>query len=144
MALAKQEGYPVLAETSTWKQPIAGNSVRVEWNWIKDPKNGDIAMRFLKGTIEGLAIYMNNREETLRVLAKYHGINDRKVANSIYEEGLKMSRTMEPCVQGFKDMFTIGYSAELQKYQPTDFYDERFMKELDKSGFIDAAYKTAK
>lgn len=144
MALAKQEGYPVLADTSTWKQAIAGNSVRVEWNWIKDPKNRDIAMRFLKGTVEGLAIYMNNREETVRVLTKYHGIKDRQVANSIYEEGLKMSRRMEPCVQGFKDMFALGYPAELQKYKPTDFYDESFMKELEKSGFIDMAYKTAR
>jgi NitT/TauT family transport system substrate-binding protein len=144
MALAKAEGYPVLADTSTWKQPIAGNGVRVEWTWIKDPKNRDLTMRFLKGTIEGLAIYVNNREETLRVLAKYHGITDRNVANAIYEEGLKMSRNMEPCVQGFKDMFTLGYPAELQKYKPTDFYDESFIKELDKSGFIATAYKTAK
>ncbi len=143
MALAKQEGYPVLADTSTWNQAIAGNSVRVEWNWIKDPKNRDVAMRFLKGTVEGLAIYMNNREETLRVLAKYHGIKDRDVANSIYEEGLKMSRRMEPCAQGFKDMFTLGYTG-LEKYKPTDFYDESFMKELDKSGFIDMVYKTTK
>ena len=143
MALAKQEGYPVLADTSTWNQPIAGNGVRVEWNWIKDPRNRDVAIRFLKGTVEGLAIYMNNREETLRVLAKYHGIKDRNVANSIYEEGLKMSRRMEPCTQGFKDMFTLGYTG-LEKYKPTDFYDESFMKELDKSGFIDMVYKTAK
>jgi ABC-type nitrate/sulfonate/bicarbonate transport system substrate-binding protein len=144
MALAKQEGYPVLADTSTWKQPIAGNSVRVEWNWIKDPKNRDIAMRFLKGTVEGMAIYMNNREETLRVLAKYHGIKDRQVANGIYEEGLKMSRRMEPCVQGFKDMFVMGYPAVLQQYKPADFYDESFMQELEKSGFIDMAYRTAR
>jgi ABC-type nitrate/sulfonate/bicarbonate transport system substrate-binding protein len=144
MALAKQEGYPVLADTSQWNQAIAGNSVRVEWNWIKAPRNRDIAIRFLKGTVEGLALYMNNRSETLRVLAKYHGINDPQVAGAIYEEGLKMSRRMEPCVRGFNDMFVMGYPAELQKYKPTDFYDESFMRELDKSGFIDAAYKTAR
>ena len=143
MALAKQEGYPVLADTSQWNQPIPGNSVRVKPAWLKDPKNRDIAMRFLKATVEGLAIYMNNREETLRVLAKYHGIKDPKVANSMYEDGLKMSRRMEPCVQGFKDMFTLPYSG-IDKYKPTDFYDESLMKELDKSGFVDSAYKTAK
>jgi NitT/TauT family transport system substrate-binding protein len=143
MALAKQEGYPVLAVTSEWNQPIPGNSVRVEPTWLKDPKHRDIAMRFLKGTVEGLAIYMNNREETLRVLAKYHGIKDRNVANSMYEDGLKMSRRMEPCVQGFKDMFTLGYPG-IEKYRPTDFYDESLMKDLDKSGFIDSVYKTAK
>jgi ABC-type nitrate/sulfonate/bicarbonate transport system substrate-binding protein len=144
MALARAEGYPVLANTSSWKQPIAGSSVRVEPNWLKDPKNRDIAMRFLKGTVEGVAIYMNNRDEAIRVLTKYHGIKDRQVATSIYEEGLKMSRRMEPCVQGFKDMFALGYPAELQKYKPTDFYDESLMKELEKSGFIDMAYKTAR
>jgi len=145
MALAKAEGYPVLADTSQWKQAIAGSSVRVEYNWIKDPKNRDVAMRFLKGTMEGVAIYMNDREEALRVLAKYHGIKDRQVATSIYEEGLKMSPRMEPCVQGFKDMFTVdGYGPELQKYKPTDFYDESLMQELEKSGFVDAAYKSAR
>jgi NitT/TauT family transport system substrate-binding protein len=144
MALATKEGYPVLADTSKWNQRIAGNSVRVERNWIVDPNHRDIAMRFLKGTVEGMAIYMNNREETLRVLAKYHGIKDRQVAIGIYEEGLKMSRRMEPCVQGFKDMFVMGYPAALQQYKPTDFYDESFMKELEKTGFIDMAYKTAR
>lgn len=144
MALATKEGYPVLADTSKWNQRIAGNSVRVERNWIMDPNHRDIAMRFLKGTVEGMAIYMNNREETLRVLAKYHGIRDRQVAIGIYEEGLKMSRRMEPCVQGFKDMFVMGYPAALQQYKPTDFYDESFMKELEKTGFIDMAYRTTK
>ena len=144
MALATKEGYPVLADTSKWNQRIAGNSVRVERNWIMDPKHRDIAMRFLKGTVEGMAIYMNNREETLRVLAKYHGITDRQVAIGIYEEGLKMSRRIEPCVQGFRDMFVMGYPAALQQYKPTDFYDESFMKELEKTGFIDMAYRTAR
>src|SRR3989475_13221001 len=76
MALAKAEGYPVLADTSTWKQPIAGNGVRVEWNWIKDPKHREIAMRFLKATFEGMAIYYNNREATLSIFGKYHGMTD--------------------------------------------------------------------
>ena len=66
------------------------------------------------------------------------------VANSVYEEGLKMSREMAPCVQGFKDMFTIGYPAEIQKYKPTDFYDESFFAELKKSGFIDNVFKPVK
>lgn len=144
MALAKQEGYPVLAETSAWKQPIPGSSVRVGWDWIKDPQHRDIAMRFVKGTVEGLAVFMNNRDETLRVLAKYHGIKDPKVAGAIYEEGVKMSRKPFPCVEGFNKMFELYDSPEMRKYKPADFYDESFMKELDKSGFIDAAYKQAK
>jgi hypothetical protein len=50
---------------------------------------------------------------------------------------------MEPCVQGFKDMFSLPYPG-IEKFQPTDFYDESFMKELEKAGFVDMAYKTIK
>jgi hypothetical protein len=97
-------------------------------------------MRFLKATIEGLAVYVSDREEAIRVLAKYHGIKDRAVAESIYQQGLKMSRRMDPCVQGFKAMFGLGYSG-LDKYKPSDFFDDTLIKELDRSGFITAAFK---
>ena len=60
------------------------------------PPNQDIARRFLKGTLEGLAIYHQNRTEALRVMTKYHGITDPKVASTIYEEGLKMERKRCP------------------------------------------------
>jgi ABC-type nitrate/sulfonate/bicarbonate transport system substrate-binding protein len=144
MALARQGGYPILADTSTWNQSIAGNSVRVEPEWIKDPKNRDVVMRFLKGTVEGVAIFMNDRDEALRVLAKYHGVNDPKVAADMYEEGLKMPRKPYPCTQGFQDFFAFFDSPELRKYKASDFYDESFMKELDQGGFIDTAYRTMK
>ena len=144
IALAREGGYPILADTSTWNEAIAGNSVRVEPEWIKDRKNRDVAMRFLKGTVEGLAIFMNNRDEALRVLAKYHGVNDPKVGAEMYEEGLKMPRKPDPCVQGFKDSFVLFDSPELRKYKPSDFYDESFMKELERDGFVDTAYRTMK
>jgi hypothetical protein len=54
-----------------------------------------------------------------------------------------MTRNIEPCAQGFRDMFTLGYTG-IDKYKPTDFYDESFIKELDSSGFIASAYKTAR
>ena len=41
-------------------------------------------------------------------------------------------------------MFTIGYPAEIQKYKPSDFYDETFIAELKKAGFIENVYKTVK
>jgi hypothetical protein len=41
-------------------------------------------------------------------------------------------------------MFTIGYPAEIQKYKPTDFYDESFVAELKKTGFIENVFKTVK
>jgi hypothetical protein len=50
---------------------------------------------------------------------------------------------MEPCAQGFRDMFTLGY-AGIDKYRPADFYDDSFIKQLESDGFIATAYKTAR
>jgi len=41
-------------------------------------------------------------------------------------------------------MFTIGYPAEIQKYKATDFYEESFVAELKKNGFIDNVFRTVK
>jgi NitT/TauT family transport system substrate-binding protein len=136
MALAAKAGYPVLEDTSKWNEHIPGNSVRVEWDWIKQPKNRDIAMRFLKATLEGMATYMTNREEAVRVMLKYHGRMDPEVARGTYEEGRKMSRDMRPCVSGILRMYDLYDSPELRKYKPTDFYDETLWNELEKNGFI--------
>jgi ABC-type nitrate/sulfonate/bicarbonate transport system substrate-binding protein len=141
MALAEEAGYPVLANTSEWKEHIPGNSVRVEWDWIKDPQNRDIALRFLKGTLEGNAVFFTNRDEALRVLAKYHGMTDPRVANAVYEQGLKMSRDMRPCVEGIDRMYELYDSPEMRQYKPTDFYDDSLWKELESSGFVAGLYR---
>ena len=70
MALAKEAGYPVLADTSTWKQPIAGSSVRVEWDWIKDPKNQDIARRFLEASFRGWIFCRDNLVTCVDIVLK--------------------------------------------------------------------------
>lgn len=141
MAMAAEAGYPVLANTSEWKEHIPGNSVRVEWGWLDDPAHRDIAMRFVKATIEGMAVFMRDRDEAIRVMAKYHGIADRKVAGAIVDEGKKMSADMRPCVPGIMKMYELYDSPEIRKYKPTDFYDDSLWNELDKSGFIRALYK---
>jgi ABC-type nitrate/sulfonate/bicarbonate transport system substrate-binding protein len=139
LAMGNAADFPILADTSTWKESIAGNSVRVDRTWWQDPKNRETARRFLKATIEGIAIYNQNRAEALRVMAKYHGFKDPKVAGALYEE--KMLRKPYPCYEGIKKTMELYDSAEMRKYKATDFYDDSLVKELDKSGFIDQLYK---
>ena len=142
MATATKAGLPVLANTSAWNTPIAGNSVRVERTWLQDPKNRDIAFRFLKATIEGIAIYHENRAEALRVITKYQA-KEPELANKVYEGGLMMSRKPYPCYAGIRKAMDVYDTPEMHKYKVTDFYDDSLMKDLDKSGFIDKAYKEA-
>ena len=86
-AAALQEGFPVLAATSTWGEAMAGNSVIVNPAWLEDPRNREAARRFLQATIEGIALFHQNRELVMGILEKWHGITDRAYAETVYEAG---------------------------------------------------------
>ncbi|HWP84694.1 MAG TPA: ABC transporter substrate-binding protein [Terriglobia bacterium] len=139
-ATAVQKGYPVLADTSEWNTSIAGNSIRAEASWLKDPAKREIAKRFLMATLEGMAVYHKNREQTLEIMQRWHGV-PREVASLLYEEGKAMPRKMYPCYDGIKNTMELFDSNEMRKHKPTDFYDDSLIKELDASGFIDRLYQ---
>ena len=143
-AAALQEGFPVLADTRTWGGlPIAGNSVRVDPAWLEDSTNREAARRFLKATVEGVALFHQNRELALDVLAKWYGITDREFAETVYEAGRSIPRKPYPCYEGIKKTMEVYDSNEMRRYKPEDFYDDSLMRELDESGFIDSLYATA-
>jgi ABC-type nitrate/sulfonate/bicarbonate transport system substrate-binding protein len=139
-ATAVQAGYPILADTAEWNSAIAGNSIRAEESWLKDPKKRDIAKRFIMATLEGMALYHNNRELALDVMKRWHGMN-REVSSVLYAEGSGMPKKMYPCYDGIKNTMELFDSNEMRKHKPTDFYDDSIIKEIDQSGFIDNLYR---
>ncbi len=142
-AAALQEGFPVLAATSTWGESMAGNSVIVNAAWLENPRNREVARRFLQATIEGIALFHQNRELVLEVLAKWHGITDRAYAETVYEGGRWIPRKPYPCYEGIMKAMDRYDSNQMRRYTPEAFYDDSLMRELDESGFIDSLYATA-
>jgi ABC-type nitrate/sulfonate/bicarbonate transport system substrate-binding protein len=136
-----EEGYPVLANTLEWNEPIAGNSVLVEPAWLKADGHRDIAMRFLKASAEGIALFHEQPDLALRVMAKWNGVTDRKMAETIYGRGDSMPRKPYPCLDGIRKTMEIYDSNEMRRRRVEDFYDDTLLRELDQSGFLDGLYK---
>ena len=141
--VALQEGFPVLAATSSWGEAMAGNSVNVEPQWLDDPTNREAMRRFLKATIEGIALFHQNRELALEVMSKWHGIKNRANAEIVYEAGRNIPRKPYPCYQGITKAIERYDSNEMRNYSLEDFYDDRLIRELDETGFIDSFYSIA-
>ena len=139
-AIALQEGFPILADTRTWGEPIAGNSVRVEPAWLEDSKNREAASRFLRATVEAIALFHQNRELAIDVLGRWYGITDRELAEVVYEGGASIPRRPYPCYEGIRKTFELYDSNEMRRYTPDDFYDDSLLQALDESGFIDSLY----
>jgi len=139
-AMAIKEGFPVLEDTQKWNIAVAGNSVMVAQGWLSTEAHREAARRFLKATIEGLALFHQDRELALRVMAKWNGITDTDIATHAYERGQWMAKKPYPCYEGIDNTFEMYNSNEMRKFKPTDFYNDSLIRELDESGFIDSFY----
>ena len=139
-AVAMKEGYPVLADTQKWNIAVAGNSVMVHSGWLDSEENQEKARRFLKATAEGLALFHQDRNLALKVLADWNGITDEDIASHAYERGQWMLKKPYPCYDGIDNTFEMYDSNQLRQFKPTDFYNDSFIRELDESGFIDGLY----
>ena len=142
-AVALREGFPVLADLSEWGVALGGNSVMVEEGWLDDPTNREAAKRFLKATVEGLALFHTNRELAVDVMMRWYGITDRQEAETIYERGRFLERRGYPCYAGIDNTLALYESSELRKHAARDFFDDSLLRELDASGFIDEVYESA-
>ena len=80
-------------------------------------------------------------ELALRVMADWHGISDRQVAETIYARGAWIPRKPYPCHDGIEKTMELFDSNEMRRYVLEDFYDDSLMRELDESGFLDGLYR---
>jgi len=140
-AVAMTKGFPILADTEHWNEAVGGNSVLVTNQWLQTAGNREKAMLFLKATVEGLAIFHNDRELALDVMSRWYGIEDPSIANAIYDRGIWMPRKPFPCYAGTENTLQMYDSLEMRKRKPEDFYDDSLLRELDDSGFIDGFYE---
>ena len=92
-------------------------------------------------SIEGLALFHNDRELAIDVMRRWYGIEDADTLDRIYERGIWMSKKPYPCYEGTQNTLEMYDSLEMRKYTPQDFYDDSIVRELDESGFIDAFYQ---
>ena len=140
-AHALKAGLPILADTSTWHEPIAGNSINVEPDWLKDPAHRDAAHRFLKATAEASALFHQQPELALQVMEKWYGTTDREFLKTIYSRGAWLPNKPYPCYAGYAKTMELFDSNEMRRYKPTDFYDDSLMREIDAEGAIGALVK---
>lgn len=143
-AVAMKEGYNIVADTKDWNVAVAGNSAMVSREWLDDPSNHEAIRRLVKALSEALFVFHTDRELSIDVLRRWNGIEDRELAEIIYDRGQWMPVKPYPCYEGTKNTFELYDSNEMRRYSPSDFYDDTFIRELDESGFIDRLYEKEK
>ena len=136
---AIHQGYRDLVDTGVYKFPMPGSGVNALKDWL--PNNREAATRFVKSTVDALALIRNDKEAAFAAMAKWYGIRDARAQQQIYAQAVLLPAKPYPSVEGIKTMMEIYDYREMRIHRPEDFYDASFISELDKSGYIDGLYK---
>ena len=138
---AQKEGFNLLADVAG--MPFQDNGPVTTQKFIRE--HSDIVRKYVKAQVEAIHLIKTNREMGIKILGKYV-----KVGRDILEKSYEVSTTeaLFPKSQ-YPSLDAIRASldqiaedepkAKLSK--PENFVDASFIRELDKSGYIDALYK---
>jgi ABC-type nitrate/sulfonate/bicarbonate transport system substrate-binding protein len=101
--------------------------------------NPEITRNFIKAYVEGMHRYRTDREFTIDIQAEYSGIQDRSVAEATYDLTQPgMPSIPYPVVSALQTLLDF-MAKELPEATNADarrFIDDRFIRELDESGFM--------
>ena len=139
LVMARAAGMQPLADLRSWNMPIAGSGVNSTQTWVKN--NRETARRFMKSMVEAIALMKKDKTTAYRAMAKWFNITDKEQQGLIYGVAAEMPRKPYPAVDGIKKTMEVYNTFEMRRHKPEDFYDDSFVRELDKSGYIDSLYR---
>ncbi len=106
----------------------------------------DAARNFMKGFVEGLALWQTDRDKTTKLLAKFMRIDISKNTDILTEtyDYMKVVTEKRPYPSGEAIKLQLDMIAETdpkaKKVRPDQVIDLKVLREIDESGFIDRLY----
>ena len=138
-AEALRQGFKDLVDTGAYRFPMPGSGVNAEKSWLA--KNHEAAARFVKSTVEAVALLKNDKPAAFAAMAKWYGITEPVRQEEVYAQAAQLPGKPYPSVEGIRKMMEIYDYREMRLHRAEDFYDASFVAELDRSGYIDGLYK---
>ena len=140
-AFAVSQGMKPLVDLREWNEPIPCSGVSATRSWLSEGNNRDKAKRFLMAVVEAIARMKQDQQVVNRAIAKWYDITDPRRQQLMWQSAQEMPAKPYPAVAGIKKVMELYNYHEMRQHKAEDFYDESVMREIDKSGFIDALYK---
>ena len=140
--LLKQKGMNIIAEYSDLKQPLVSQSTIVPHAFLR--QFPDVAEGYLKGEIEGIAFAVGpkNKAAVIKTLMRRLRV-DAAAAEEGYADMLRgVDRKPFASMEGMRNLQRLlkPRNPKIADVKVEDVVDNRIMRKLDESGFIDRAF----
>jgi ABC-type nitrate/sulfonate/bicarbonate transport system substrate-binding protein len=137
---ARKAGMNFLVNLSDLKVEYQGSSLATRRSFLKE--NPNLALRAVRAMVRGIHFFKTRKEDTLRILAKFFGTNDREALEESWNYAGDVPTkpyVAESAVQAVIDHL-VELNPRFGKHAPAEFIESGPLAELDKSGFIDRLY----
>ena len=107
-------------------------------------KNKDVVQRFLRGFLHGVAYMKKNRTESVETLRRWMRLNDQAALDETYRIFVEMVPAKPyGSEEGWVNLLDVLSSTnpKAKQLKSKDMFDYSYLREIDKTGFIDALYK---
>jgi NitT/TauT family transport system substrate-binding protein len=141
-AMAEKLGFPMLVDMATLQIPFPQNGLYTSGKYIRE--RPDIIRKFIKAYVEAIHYYKTHKEETLKIMEKYSRVSDRRVLQDSWDYHVRyMPEAPYPPAQGYQTILDdlAAKNPKAAKVDAKTFVDNRFVKELEDSGFIKSLYQ---
>jgi len=138
----KENGYTVLAELSKANIPMSSVGIVAKGSFIQS--NPQVVENLLKALLESEAFIFGpaNKPGALAILKRYLRINDQEADNGYNDVITGLDRKPYATLAGLINVQRLMKlrNPNVGKVKVEELVDDRFIKKLDQSGFIDEMY----
>lgn len=140
--VAQKLGFPALVDLAQANVPYEAASLITTQTLIRD--NPELVRRFTRGFVAAIQYAQTHRDFTIKVLSKYMRTEDKDILNASYDYfvGRVIPRTPYVSEKGLQAVidFIRQRNPQTPNLKVQEFMDNRFIKELEESGFIQKLY----
>ena len=136
-------GNRLMLHLPTLNIPYAANGLSTRGELIRnDP---DLVRRYLSAVIESVALMKKDRAFTMKIFRKYLRLDDPDLLAETYDVQIvkylmKSPLTTVDAVRSVVDELAER-NPKAKDQDPAKFFDDRFVRQLESSGFIDSLYR---
>jgi ABC-type nitrate/sulfonate/bicarbonate transport system substrate-binding protein len=142
--MLREKGFRELVGVKQFREmkiPVVENGVAARRGYAE--KNPNVVKRFIQAAFEGIKQIYDNKELTMRTLAKYTKLTDQKLLDESYRfsvEALSKDAYMPPeAFTALVDQMISQKSVDAtaaKKIPVSAYFDNRYVNELEKEGFF--------
>jgi ABC-type nitrate/sulfonate/bicarbonate transport system substrate-binding protein len=141
----RQKGFNILAELGKANIPFSSQGLVARGATLRDQR--DLMEAMLKGMLESIAFCLSprNKPAVIATIMKRLKLNDPASAEEGYLDVINgVERKPFPVVDGLRNIQRLMKlrNPAIEKFKVEEMIDDRILKQLDASGFIDGLAKT--